>query len=193
MYRTVRTVVWEDGCPNNGQPPTRLIAHLREVRHYEVEEKQPGIYIVKGDILPIQIIDSQQLPAKENLWLKDLSDELEARELERVTLEIHRRGKEARIRAYLEAIYYANIGKMEEVINMSKSTLTLDMVFENTGLAARWEARGEARGVAMGEARGIEKKAFEVAKNLLGTGFSLEQVARLCGLDIEKVQHLAAG
>ncbi|MDR2701697.1 MAG: hypothetical protein LBB72_04635 [Spirochaetaceae bacterium] len=36
-------------------------------------------------------------------------------------------------------------------------TLTLDKVFEETGLAAKWEARGEARG----EVRGKE----EVARN----------------------------
>ena len=185
--------------------PRDVIAHLREVRKYEVEEKWPGIYIVKGDILPIQIIDSRRLSSEENLWLKDLSKRLEAQELERITLEIHRQGKEAKIRAYLEAIYHGNIEQVEEAIKMSKSALTLDMVFENTGLAARWEAKGvavgeargvaigEAKGIVIGEAKGVEKKALEVAKNMLGSGFSLEQTARLSGLDIEKVRHLADG
>ena len=34
MYRTVRTVVWEDGAPTNGAPPTRLpgMAHTLGVK-----------------------------------------------------------------------------------------------------------------------------------------------------------------
>ena len=35
-----------------------------------VDERSSGIYTVEGDILPIQIIDSRQLSADENLWLK---------------------------------------------------------------------------------------------------------------------------
>ena len=53
---------------------------MREVRGYAVEEKRPGIYIVKGDILPVQIIDSRKLSEEENIWLKDLDNRLEAPE-----------------------------------------------------------------------------------------------------------------
>ena len=49
--------------------PRELLAHLRETRRYAVEESSPGIYTVKGDILPIQIINTRQLSAKDNLWL----------------------------------------------------------------------------------------------------------------------------
>jgi hypothetical protein len=37
VYRTVRTVVWEDGCSNNGQPPTRFAKAERG--HWQVENK----------------------------------------------------------------------------------------------------------------------------------------------------------
>jgi hypothetical protein len=45
--------------------PRELITHLKEERGYTVEEKQPGIYTIKGDILPIQIIDSRKLSGEE--------------------------------------------------------------------------------------------------------------------------------
>ena len=49
--------------------PQELIKHLTEQRNFTVEENHPGIYNVKGDIMPIQLIDSRKLSAEENLWL----------------------------------------------------------------------------------------------------------------------------
>ena len=78
---------------------------------------------------------------------------------------------------------------------MSEGSLTLDQIFEEVGLAAKWEARAEARGLAEGEARGRaqgeEKKASEIARNMLKSGFSEEQTAELSGLDIMKVRALS--
>ena len=71
---------------------------------------------------------------------------------------------------------------------MSSTELTLDEIFEEAGLVAKWEARGEEKGLAKGE----EKKAAEIAKNMLRNGFSPEQTAELSGLDITKVKALSA-
>ena len=56
--------------------PKKLFRHLRNTRGYKVEESSPGIYNITGDILPIQVIDSRRLSAGENLWLKDLNNDL---------------------------------------------------------------------------------------------------------------------
>jgi hypothetical protein len=61
---------------------------------------------------------------------------------------------------------------------MSKSTLTLEQVFENVGLAAKWEARGEA------------EKALKIAKNFLALGDSPEKVAQAAELPLAKVKAL---
>jgi hypothetical protein len=58
--------------------PQKLLEHLREVRGYEITEKWPGIYHVSGDILPMQIIERKKLSADENLWLRNLGDDLDA-------------------------------------------------------------------------------------------------------------------
>ncbi|GHU02798.1 hypothetical protein FACS1894147_05510 [Spirochaetia bacterium] len=173
--------------------PRELLAHLRDVRGYEVAENQPGIYTVigpavRGDILPVQVIDSRKLSAEENIWLKDLSNKLDVPEIRRIAEAIQRQGKAAR--AYLDAIFRANLATMEEAYKMSDTTLTMERVLENIGLTAKWEARGELRGEAIGEARGEEKKALEIARNLLGNGFSPEQTAQLAGLDAGKVRAL---
>ncbi|GHU03613.1 hypothetical protein FACS1894147_07790 [Spirochaetia bacterium] len=167
--------------------PRELLTHLRDVRGYEVAENQPGIYTVigpavRGDILPIQVIDSRKLSAVENIWLKDLSNKLDVPEIRRIAEAIQRQGKGAPLRAYLDAIFRANLAMMEEAYKMSDTTLTMERVLENIGLTAKWEARGEA----IGE----EKKALEIARNLLGSGFSPEQTAQLAGLDAGKVRAL---
>jgi hypothetical protein len=54
-----------------------LLKHLREVRKYTVTEKWDGIHIVEGDFMPIQIIETKKLPVDDNIWLKNLSDDLD--------------------------------------------------------------------------------------------------------------------
>ena len=126
--------------------PRELLAHLREARGCTVEEKWPGVYIVSGDPLPIQIIDNRKLSDGENLWLKGLDNTLDAQGWLRVTSEILRQGKPSRMGAYFEAIMRANMESFREAYEMNDNTLALDRMFEEIGLTARWEAKGEARG-----------------------------------------------
>jgi hypothetical protein len=62
---------------------------------------------------------------------------------------------------------------------MSDSTLSIETVFEEIGLAAKYEIWGEARG---------EKKA----RNLLNLGRIIEQTAQTFRLPIEKIQAIYA-
>jgi hypothetical protein len=169
--------------------PRDLLTHLGEVRHYAVENRSPGIYTVEGDVMPIQIIDSRELPEDENLWLKNLDNELDVPRINRITVEIDRQGKAARIGAYLDVIARANPEMLQEAMKMSESTLTLEQVFENVGWAAKWEARGEARGEVKGEA----KKALKIAHALLNKGWTSEEVAETTELDLEIIKSLTRG
>jgi hypothetical protein len=126
--------------------PRKLMKHLEEERGYGVEKRGPGIYSIRGDVMAVQVIDSRELPEEENLWLRDLDDHLEAGTMERVQGEVLRRGKAARLDAYLYAIMRANAGVLEEAMRMSKSAKTLDRVLEEAGLTAKWEERGRDKG-----------------------------------------------
>jgi len=157
--------------------PRKLIDHLAKERRFTVEESGPGIYSVKGDVFPIQIIDSRRLSVDENIWLKELDNRLDAPQIRRITTEIVRLGKDARIKAYLDVIMRANRQSLQEAFKMSGTALpTLDEVLEEIGVTARWEAKAE------------ERKALEIAANMLRNGFPVEQVAALSGLDIEKIR-----
>ena len=113
---------------------------------------------------------------EENIWLKDLTDGLDAPELERVTEEIHRRGKAARIKAYLDIITRANTMSFEEAYTMRKQAKTFEQVLRDIGWIAKWEAEGEAKGTAIGRQEG-ERKVHQII-DLLRSGKSPEEILR---------------
>jgi hypothetical protein len=153
--------------------PRNLTGYLKTVRRFDIEESGPGIYTVRGDAIPIQIIEGRRLPAEENAWLRDLDHGLDPAELIRISTKIDRLGKAANIGAYTEALFRANSAALREVLTMSDAAVTLEKVFEETGLIRKWEARGEAQSKA------------EVAKKLISMGLPLGQVAEATGLDPE--------
>jgi len=166
--------------------PRELIRYLEKVRGYTVEEKQPGIYNVNGDILPIQIIDSHKLSGEENLWLKNLDNKLDAPKLWRITEEIRRQSNVARIKAYLDVITRANMESLQEVVKMSKSTLTLEKIFEEAGLIAKWEARAREEERAESHA-----KLITSARNLKALGISTDIIAKSLDLSPEEIAALS--
>ena len=154
--------------------PRELLSHFSKIRRFRVEESSPGIYTVKGDILPIQVINSSRLSADENLWLKSLSNKLEALAAKRVLEEVNREKIADKVQAYIDVISSANFRTIEEAIRMSDEAKSLDDVFIRTGMAARWE----------------ERKALDIAHNLVNLGFPIETVVSATKLDIDKVKGL---
>jgi hypothetical protein len=140
-----------------------------------------GIYHVTGDIIPIQIIETARLSAGEHLWLKSLSDDLDISQADSILKESGEKGKDAPLRAYLNALLLANPRVIKEVVRMRNGTLTLERVLEEAGLTEKWKtegiAEGEARGKAEGEAAGREEKALEIVRNLIQKGWSVEEIA----------------
>jgi len=161
--------------------PKKLFGHLKNDRGYAVEETGHGIYTVKGDIIPVQVIDSRKLSAGENLWLKGLRKRLGPVEL----LQLGDAGvkeDDALVNPYFHAIVHANPNAIEEAKKMSSSAKTLDEVLERTGLIAEWESRGEVRGE--------ERKSLKIAQNMIESGFPPETVISMTELEPEKVKRL---
>jgi len=159
--------------------PEKLLDHLKNERNYLVAETGPGIYNVKGDILPIQVIDSRKLSVDENLWLNGLNNKHDRFTIEQVGKEINKQGKAARLAAYLYALTKANPEATEEAIKMKD---VFDEVMEKSGLAARLEEKYRAKGRA--------EEAFDIAQNMVNLGFPIETVISATRLDPEKVKVL---
>jgi biotin synthase-like enzyme len=93
-------------------------------------------------------------------------------------IEIYHIDKAVKIAAYLDAIMRANAGTLEEVIEMSDTTITLEQVFEKVGWIAKWEARGK------------ELEAIKIAKNMIKQELPFETIVSVTQLDPEKVKEL---
>ena len=79
--------------------PRELVSYLEQERGYTVDRSSAGIYIVQGDLFPIQLIDTRELSEEENLWLRSLDDRLDVVRMTRLTQEIERLGETSRLGA----------------------------------------------------------------------------------------------
>ncbi|MDR0710025.1 MAG: hypothetical protein LBF77_08170 [Spirochaetaceae bacterium] len=154
--------------------PRELLLYFEQEGHCRVEETAPGIYSVSGYPMAIQVIETKKLPLRENLWLKGLSNDLNAEAAGTILEAGWKRAREVEIGAYLYAILSANGETIEEVYRMGERKIALNEVLEKIGLTAEWERRGEARGEARGEKNGWEK-----AIGLLKEGYTLEQLEQM--------------
>jgi hypothetical protein len=158
--------------------PRELFKYLGEDKSCGVRESSPGIYVISGYPVTIQVIESKKLPAGENLWLKGLTRDLNAEAAGTILKESRKKGKEAGLGAYLYALLQGNAKTIQEVLAMADTEVTLDEVLEEAGLTAKWEQRGEARGEAKGKAQG-EKTGWEKAIELLKQGYTVEQLEQM--------------
>jgi hypothetical protein len=168
--------------------PRKLLKHLQDERGYVIAETAEGIYNIKGDILPMQIIDSRKLPAAENLWLKSLRDQLNSAEITRISEEMSRQEKDTQIAAYLNVITEANNVSIQEAMEMGqrKQKLNFQQVCEKVGLNVEWEARGEAKGEAKGRAEG----KLEIARKMKQAERPFSEIAEFTGLSPKAIQNL---
>ncbi|MDR1635911.1 MAG: hypothetical protein LBR93_01105 [Treponema sp.] len=160
--------------------PRELIKYLRDVRKYRIEETEPGIYEVKGDYLPIQIIVGKELSLKENLWLKGLRKDLERSEVESIVREGRKPGRGIAADAYLDAVFHGNTETFREVIQMGKRKVTFEEMLMEEGILPKWIEKGREEGREM------------VARNLLNRGMSVKETAEAAELSVKKVRSLSA-
>ena len=88
--------------------------------------------------------------------------------------------------------YYSEfeIGREAEdkATRMGDSELTLDEIFEEAGLVAKWEARGEARGIAVGEEKGRQESILEIARKMKEAGRPFNEIMEFTGLPIDAIE-----
>lgn len=100
--------------------PRKLIRHLKTEKKYKVEIVEGGIYYVKGDTIPIQLIVTRKLSERENLWLRSLTNKLEDTEKAKKLIENYLENTENNLYwSVIETIMHANQKVFEEVNGMS--------------------------------------------------------------------------
>lgn len=89
--------------------PKTLIMHLKDVKKYEVEEIESGIYYINGDNILMQIIVIRQLSKAENLWLRSLTNELVSeQEAEKLFREYQKHKSDKLYESVMDIIVRAN-------------------------------------------------------------------------------------
>jgi len=155
--------------------PRKLLRYLTGTRGYKVEETSPGIYLVTGDYVPIQIIESGRLLEQENLWLKSLTKDLPAVNAGSILDKARKLGDKAQLGAYLYVLLRSNPKSFLEAKNMAKRELpTLDEALEQAGLLSGMMELREKKGLERG--RREEKQNII---NLLKSGKSAEEILQL--------------
>jgi hypothetical protein len=146
--------------------PRKLFKYLEEQRRGGITEPAPGIYQITGYSLAIQIIETKKLSLEENLWLRGLTKDLNAKTARSILEESRKKGPGAELEAYLHVLINANRKAIQEVQTMAKDELPFDKWVEETGLAAKWEAKGE-------------KTGWEKALKFLKQGHTVEELERM--------------
>lgn len=151
--------------------PRKLFRHLTHVRKYQLIPREPGIYEIAGDAIPIQIIVTAQLSRKENLWLKSLTNHLQDVEDAKELLKSYNQNKENKLyESVIDIVLNANRKKFKEADTMCTTMLEIlkeEFHEQIKGELDRAQKIGEANGIKIGEANGETKTLKRV--NTLNT------------------------
>ena len=152
--------------------PQKLVQYLEKERGFKIQDLGNGIYYIKGDIIPIQILESKNLSPKENLFLRNLRSDLSAEDLAE-TLELYKEQRPLDKKSvYLDRLIRANISSFREVMKMTDETIAIIMeTLEENGLLAKREV----------------EKVKKIAKKMFLLGDSIEKVTEATELPIDTV------
>lgn len=102
--------------------PQKMVQHLEKVRGYSIDAVEEGIYYIKGDMIPIQLIVTGQLSNKENLWLRCLTNRLDGTGVVRALLEDYKNHEKNRLyKPIMDIIVTANKDNFKEVKDMCEA------------------------------------------------------------------------
>jgi hypothetical protein len=159
--------------------PRELIKHLESERGFKVQTAEPGIHYIRGDIVPIQILESKELPPKSNVFLHSLRSNLTAVDM-RDTLNSYKELKPLNEKnVYLDRIIKANPIAFEEATKMTAETIEIII-----------KAAEESGWLAARENNSALEKAKSIAKKMLMRGHSVDEVVETTDLPMETIMSL---
>ena len=160
------------------QFPREMLRKLQRTRNLQVVKFDEGIYHISGDIFPIQIIHTAKLSKENNFWLRNLTNDLKAKEDARKLLEkYNERQQEHLYQSLMDVIVKANIELFEEVDDMCDALMEIvKPKVEAKVQAARIEERTNVK--------------LDLIRKKLSKGMSIEEIADLLEEPVETVQKL---
>lgn len=143
--------------------PKRLMQHWKQERNYEVSFEEAGIYYIRGDAIPIQLIVTAELSGEKNFWLRNLTHDLKETAMAKRLIAEYEKHKESGLyKAVMDIIVRANRKKFEEVKDMCEALEEL--------MKDELDAREH-----IGMEKGIKQGVKAVVETLQEMGFSRQE------------------
>jgi hypothetical protein len=169
--------------------PRKFLQYLANEHGCKIEKPAPGIYLVERNLLPLQIVETKKLSEKENIFLKALTNRLRPSSLEAILEAKEKLEQTIRLDAYFDVVINENTEAFEEVQIMARKSPTLEEVLIRTGWAQRMEDQGIEKGIEQGIEQGKEQAKRAFVRNLLAEGMTIEKIAAIAELPVEKVRE----
>ena len=161
--------------------PSKLLRHLKEKRGYTIEKPEDGIYYIKGDYFPIQIIVTSKLSETENLWLKNRTDNMKDVRSARKLIDDYGKHRENDLyESVMNIIMRANKEKFQEVRGMCDA---LKELMKDELEEAKREAKKE------GIQQGIKILIESCKEFALSYEQTIHKIAEKYELPIEKAEE----
>ncbi len=93
--------------------PKSMVQELVNTLGYKIQKQEDGIYYITGDVVPIQLIVTSKLSEKNNLWLKNLTNKLKAKEIPSLIEDYEKHKNNKLYDAILDVIIQANMDEWE--------------------------------------------------------------------------------
>ena len=172
--------------------PREMVRHLEEVRGIHINLAGKGIYYLKGDPIPIQLLITPELSREESYWMQNLRTDLKAGgEIRELMMRYEQNRKRKDYEDVMDLITRANWEQMEEEKKMCDA---LNELFAEELKEA--DERGRAAGMESGLKAGKESgrtEGIQLAKQvfrLSRSGVSESEIARQCGITVEQVKEI---
>lgn len=163
--------------------PRKLIEHLTEVRGFTIEQYETGIYYIKGDIFPIQLIVTSRLSKEHNFWLKNLTDDLTDTEAVReLAREYQDKQRNILYRSVMNVIIKANEKLFKEECGVCEAIIDLFRDEYDEGIA-----KAKADGIQQGMQHGMREKILSLFRKGL---LNLENAAEELNVTVEEFEKM---
>ena len=172
--------------------PKELYKYLKNERKLLLHEASDGITYIKGEILPVQVLESKELPEEDNMFLRSLRRGNSTDRIFKIVKTIDGLTGLDPKNPYIVALYLTSKETFKEAFLMSEELRQLwNEIADETGWLADREAElvaVTARETARVTAR---ESARETARRLLAYDFPVDKIAAATNLAVEEVLELA--
>ena len=170
--------------------PRELFRYLRETLGYAVDETHPGVHVVAGAMMPIQILISGKLLDEENIWLRNLNSNLPEKDLAWLSRLERKYGLRLDLSAYRYAVMIANQEKLSKEDYLMLTARTIK-IFEEIGWTEKWRREGIQEGIQKGIQKGMQKGMQKGIQEGIQEGRLKDARAMLAeGIDIKTISRV---